>query len=97
MDNVDLLIADKREFNWSIVNLLNMYENMRVILISRNEIKSDHLKGENSLLMIKHMPPLTDEESVDLILSTCERELLDDLKNKKNSSVTEYLMNDSNF
>ncbi len=76
LDNADALINNKGEFNWTIVNLLNMYENMRIILISRNEIKFESIESIKNMFMIKHMPPLNDEEAVDIIRSNCERDLL---------------------
>jgi len=55
--------------------LLTVYKNMRIIVISRNELKLDNM----DLLLIKNLPPLTDEESVDLIQSNCERQIMEDL------------------
>lgn len=98
MDNADALINNKGEFNWSIVNLLSMYENMRIILISRNEIKFESVEGIKSLFMIKHMPPLTNEEACDLIQKNCERDLTHDLKlGKDTQNIGEYLTTDTNF
>jgi hypothetical protein len=74
-DNVESIINNKGEFDWSIVNLLTVYENMRIIVISRNELKLDNV----DLLLIKYLPPLTDEEAVDLIQSNCERQIMEDL------------------
>jgi hypothetical protein len=55
--------------------LLTVYEKMRIIVISRNELKLENAE----LLLIKNLPPLTDEESVDLIQSNCERQIMEDL------------------
>ena len=49
--------------------MLTVYEKMRIIVISRNELKLEN----SDFLLIKNLPPLTDEESVDLIQSNCER------------------------
>ena len=76
MDNADSLITNKAEFNWSIANMLTQYESMRIVLISRNQIKFEAIESIKGLLMIKQMPPLTDEESLDLIISNCQRDLL---------------------
>lgn len=55
--------------------MLTVYEKMRIIVISRNELNFEN----NDLLLIKNLPPLTDEESVDLIQSNCERQIMEDL------------------
>jgi hypothetical protein len=74
MDNADSLITNKAEFNWSIANMLTQYESMRIVLISRNQIKFEAIDSIKGLLMIKQMPPLTDDESLDLIVSNCKRD-----------------------
>jgi len=66
-DNVESIINNKGEFDWNIVNLLKVYENMRIIVISRNELKYDDMESVEDLLLVKKLSPLTDEESVDLI------------------------------
>lgn len=75
MDNADGLITNKAEFNWSIANMLTQYESMRIVLISRNQIKFEAIESIKGLLMIKQTPPLTVEESLDLIVSNCQRDL----------------------
>jgi hypothetical protein len=66
-DNVESIINNKGEFEWNIVNLLKIYENMRIIVISRNELKYDDMESVEDLLLVKKLSILTDEESVDLI------------------------------
>ena len=66
-DNVESIINNKGEFDWNIVNLLKVYENMRIIVISRNELKYDDMESVEDLLLVKKLSILTDEESVDLI------------------------------
>lgn len=78
-DNVESIINNKGKFDWNIVNLLTVYDNMRIIVISRNEVKFDNIEAIKHLLMIKQLSPLTDEEAVDLIHSNCERQIMDDL------------------
>ncbi len=53
MDNADGLITNKAEFNWSIANMLTQYESMRIVLISRNQIKFEAIESIKGLLMIK--------------------------------------------
>ena len=79
LDNVDAIINHTGEFDWSICNLLNVYKNLRIILISRKPIKLDNLEAVKHESMIKQMPPLTDEEAVDLIQHNCLRDIMDDL------------------
>jgi hypothetical protein len=52
-DNVESIINNKGEFEWNIVNLLKIYENMRIIVISRNELKYDDMKSVEDLLLPK--------------------------------------------
>ncbi len=52
-DNVESIINNKGEFDWNIVNLMTVYKNMRIIVISRNELKSDNIEGIKHLLMVK--------------------------------------------
>lgn len=66
-DNIDTIINNTAEFDWNICNLLKVYKNLRVILISRSPIKLDNLESIKHESMIKKMPPLTNQESVDLI------------------------------
>ena len=54
--------------------MLTQYESMRIVLISRNQIKFEAIDSIKGLLMIKQMPPLTDDESLDLIVSNCKRD-----------------------
>jgi hypothetical protein len=65
-----------------------VYENMRIIVISRNELKLDNME----LLLIKNLPPLTDEESVDLIQSNCERQIMEDLMEEQQQNVENFDM-----
>jgi hypothetical protein len=53
MDNADSLINNKAEFNWSIASMLTLYESMRIVLISRNQIKYEAIESIKGLLMIK--------------------------------------------
>jgi hypothetical protein len=82
MDNADSLINNKAEFNWSIASMLTLYESMRIVLISRNQIKYEAIESIKGLLMIKQMPPLTDDESIDLIFSNCKRDLSQDSRSE---------------
>jgi hypothetical protein len=59
-DNIDTIINNTGEFDWNICNLLNVYKNLRIILISSNPIKLDNLESVKHESMIKKMPPLTD-------------------------------------
>jgi hypothetical protein len=68
--------------------LLTVYENMRIIVISRNELKLDNIDQ----LMIKYLPPLTDEESVDLIQSNCERQIMEDLMEEQQNFQNNFEM-----
>jgi len=52
-DNVESIINNKGEFDWNIVNLLKVYENMRIIVISRNELKYDDMESVEDLLLVK--------------------------------------------
>ena len=85
-DNVESIINNKGEFDWNIVNLLKVYENMRIIVISRNELKYDDMESVEDLLLVKQLAPLTDEESVDLIQSNCERQIMEDLAEHNNDN-----------
>ena len=54
--------------------------NLKVMLVSRQEINIEqYLKIKDSIVK-KEIPPLDYDESYDLIISNCKRSLLSDLR-----------------
>lgn len=79
MDNIDGIMNSKGEFDWNIINLINIYQNIKVVLISRNPIRVEDYQTIKDIVVLKEVPPLDEDESVDFVINNCEREIYKDI------------------
>jgi len=56
---------------------------LKILLISRRPIKEENYEQIQSALLIKEVPPLTDEEAVNLIQHYCRRDIYKDIQNNR--------------
>jgi hypothetical protein len=80
MDQVDSMMQNKSKFDWDVINLINLYKNMKIIVVTREEIDLKLFEKVKEGLVTKELPPLDIEESIDLVLSNCHRLITEDFK-----------------
>lgn len=83
MDHVDDIMSRKAQFDWDVVNLVKLYQNLKLIVVSREEIDIKLLVSIKDNVATKEVPPLDITESVDLVMSNCQRIIADDFKKQK--------------
>lgn len=54
-----------------MVNLVKLYKNLKLIVVSRDEIDIKLLESIKENVYKKELPPLDIKESVDLVFSNC--------------------------
>ena len=76
-------LKNKQQFDWNSLNLVNLYKNLKLILVSRNEINVEHFEKIKEQIVLMELPPLSEEESADLVMNNCERSIEEELLNNK--------------
>lgn len=70
LDNIDnVLKHNKTQFDWFLINLIQQCLKLKIILISKKEIKEKEYPSIMSSIVVRKLKPLNDIESADLILS----------------------------
>ena len=67
MENVDSLLPLKNEISCNIINFLSIYNDLKILMVSRRPIPIEDYSQIQHMVVIKEVPPLNDEEAVDLI------------------------------
>lgn len=69
-----------------MVNLVKLYKNLKLIVVSRDEIDIKLLESIKENVYKKELPPLDIKESVDLVFSNCRRMIDEDFKKVNGSN-----------
>jgi hypothetical protein len=70
-------------FSSNIINLINIYNGLKILLISRKQVKDENYEQIKNALVVKEVPPMNDNEAIDLIQSYCGREIYKDVQNNR--------------
>ena len=65
LDHTENIVSQKNNFD--VLDLLNLFVNMKIILVTTEKIDETHLKSFYKSTCSIEVPRLTDEESVDLV------------------------------
>ena len=81
---MDDFAGNRSDFDSNIINLINIYPTIKVIIMSRTPIpRETTYESIKDLIEVKELPPLDDEESFDLIRNYCQRKIYEDLEGLK--------------
>lgn len=78
MENVDCLLPLKNEISSNIINLVSIFNQLKILMISRKPIQMEEYEQIKDMAVVKDLPPMSDEEAVDLIQCYCRREIYRD-------------------
>lgn len=90
LDHVDDILMNKSQFDWNVLSLVDLYKNLKLIIVSRKQMQIEQHKMNNQLVA-HELEPLSEDEAVDLVLNNCERNIEEEiiqLKNQKNLQIT---------
>lgn len=104
MDNVNDIINNKAQFDWNVITLINIYKNIKIILLTQSEIKIEDFESIKDKIISIEVPPLDDDEAADMVINNCEIDLAAELlsvkqRDPKNNchSTKEYIMSNRNL
>jgi hypothetical protein len=78
MENVDCLLPLKNEISSNIINLISIFSQLKILMISRKPMLTDGYEQIKDMVLVKDLAPMSDEEAVDLIQCYCRREIYRD-------------------
>lgn len=78
MENVDCLLPLKNEISSNIINLISIFNQLKILMVSRKPIQTEEYEQIKDMVLVKDLPPMSDEEAVELIQCYCRREIYRD-------------------